>query len=134
MDRKDYIERRPGGWAILTWDEGRGIYVEPLIRYRTKRDAQESMREQRERNAAAAILGRKGGQAGRGASQRRVHGSPEQVSARMREVRAKARKITVAQYGTDSRMGHDDAGQAYISHRTPTGKWSRWMPATLVPR
>lgn len=67
MQRKDYIaDRRQhgstgkvsgGGWLIMRWDNERRSYIEGTHYYSTKRGAQEALRDERARSAAARALG-----------------------------------------------------------------------------
>jgi hypothetical protein len=40
----------------------------------------------------------------------------------------------ITQYGTNTRAAIGSDGNAYISHRTPSGRWGRWEVANIVPR
>jgi len=96
MDTRDYVAdrreydgrgrrvRHSGGWAILRWDKSRSTWLEPVSYYPTKGAALDVLRDERERSKAASALGRRGGLAGRGESQRR----PGMTSEHMRAVRA----------------------------------------------
>ena len=43
------------------------------------------------------------------------------------------RTYKITQYGTDSRVALGSDGETYISHRTPSGRWSAWRACSLVP-
>jgi hypothetical protein len=74
---------------------------------------------------AAAILGRKGGLAGRGASQRRGGDTPEAVSEHMRQVRAKRRWYGIVALPAGSRLCADER-QTVLAFRSLADR-DRWL-------